>query len=92
MVLAAGVWSGNLLTALTGDCRWASVLQPRRGHLLELQRPQGMPPIGRGIMEMSYTKHYSSGTAHSGGSTAGKIDITFTATTSLSGSLLVRVP
>ena len=84
-ILAAGVWSGPLLSAVTGDARWSRLLQPRRGHLLELQRPEVMPPIRRGMMEMSYTKHYT--TAGDAGSD--EIDITFTATTSASGSLLV---
>ena len=110
-VVAAGVWSGGLLSSVTGQPRWAELLQPRRGHLLEVPRPDGMPLITRGMMEMSYTKHYSkvdvpprssdgslpphedlSSVRRSGAIadvTSDPVDITFTATTSASGSLLI---
>lgn len=55
-MVAAGVWSGELLSQATGEAAWAKTLQPRRGHLLELPRPEGMPVVKRGMMEMSYTK------------------------------------
>lgn len=55
-MVAAGVWSGELLSQATGEAAWAKALQPRRGHLLELPRPKGMPVVKRGMMEMSYTK------------------------------------
>ncbi|GFR51438.1 hypothetical protein Agub_g13730 [Astrephomene gubernaculifera] len=106
LVLAAGVWSGGLLAAATGQPGWAHLLQPRRGHLLELPRPEHMPPVVHGMMEMSYTKHYatsstaaphaaSSASASSPSSAVAsapseaEVDITFTATTSASGSLLI---
>lgn len=106
-IVAAGVWSGQLLAAATGQPAWQAALQPRRGHLLELQPPAGMPGVVRGLMELSYTSHYSSAGSHvaatSGGGAGGQsgtaaetsslqrqaVDITFTATTSASGSLLV---
>jgi hypothetical protein len=122
LVVAAGVWSGHLLAGASGDERWRSLLAPRRGHLLELARPEGMPPVQRGIMELSYTRHYAAAAAGpcpeeaalavaqalagpaealtdlfggraggSGGSDggAGRADITFTATTSATGTLLI---
>ncbi|KAG2442112.1 hypothetical protein HYH02_009601 [Chlamydomonas schloesseri] len=95
LVLAAGVWTGGLLAAATAEPQWQALLQPRRGHLLELPQPAGMPRVAHGIMEMSYTKHYAQAAA--GGAKAAasgpnhdeEVDITFTATTSASGTLLV---
>ena len=99
-VVAAGVWSGDLLAAATGQAHWFELFLPRRGHLLEIPRPPGMPLLGRGIMEMSYTKHYPPqqqaapaaalppGLSKAAGDKA-VVDITFTASTSASGSLLV---
>lgn len=56
VVLAAGAWSGHLLGSTTGDARWREVFKPRRGHLLELDPPAGMPPLHHGLMEMGYTQ------------------------------------
>ncbi|EFJ47144.1 oxidoreductase [Volvox carteri f. nagariensis] len=106
LVLSAGVWTGGLLSAATGDPVWAQLLQPRRGHLLEMPRPAAMPPVTHGMMEMSYTKHYatasapkaaapaasspsSSASSSSSASPREPADITFTATTGASGSLLI---
>jgi len=98
-VVTAGAWSGPLLSALTG-APYDRLLAPRRGHLLEVARPQGMPALKTGMMEMSYAKHYtlgnhggsstsssSSGSASGPGST--EVDITFTATQSAAGTLLL---
>ncbi|KAG2496417.1 hypothetical protein HYH03_005643 [Edaphochlamys debaryana] len=91
LVMAAGVWSGALLSGATGEPGWAALLQPRRGHLLELPQPAHMPRVAHGMMEMSYTKHYATGgSAKAGGQQGAEpVDITFTATTSASGSLLI---
>uniref|UniRef100_A0A383V6D9 FAD-dependent oxidoreductase domain-containing protein 1 n=1 Tax=Tetradesmus obliquus TaxID=3088 RepID=A0A383V6D9_TETOB len=96
VVVAAGVWSGQLLAAATGQQGWQQLLQPRRGHLLEMQPPAGMPRIHTGMMELSYTQHYSSSSEQSHGTAAGNssssskaVHITFTATTSASGTLLI---
>ncbi|GBF90631.1 hypothetical protein Rsub_03203 [Raphidocelis subcapitata] len=128
VVVASGVWSGHLLADASGDVRWRSLLAPRRGHLLELARPEGMPPVRRGIMELSYTRHYAPPGAGGGSSAeeaaaavaqalagpvpaaaapppppppvvgsdgtaadeaAGRVDVTFTATTSAAGTLLI---
>jgi hypothetical protein len=59
VVVAAGVWSGDLLSTITDNSSWRDAFAPRRGHLLELDRPVGMPAVKRGMMELSYTKHYS---------------------------------
>jgi glycine/D-amino acid oxidase-like deaminating enzyme len=48
VVVAAGVWSGQLLADATGQQGWRQLLQPRRGHLLEMQPPAGMPPLHTG--------------------------------------------
>lgn len=56
VVVAAGAWSGKLLGRITGNAAWQEVFEPRRGHLLELRPPAGMPPVRHGVMEMSYTQ------------------------------------
>jgi hypothetical protein len=56
LVLAAGVWSGQLLAAVSGDQRYSALLQPRRGHLLEVVPPAGMAAVRHGVMEAGYTK------------------------------------
>eukprot|EP00878_Enallax_costatus_P025085 GHUV01026806.1.p1 GENE.GHUV01026806.1~~GHUV01026806.1.p1 ORF type:complete len:441 (+),score=126.12 GHUV01026806.1:624-1946(+) len=104
VVVAAGVWSGQLLADCTSQTGWQRLLQPRRGHLLEMQPPAGMPRLNSGMMELSYTQHYSAAAeqqhaASTGPSPASSksignanmtaVDITFTATTSASGSLLI---
>jgi hypothetical protein len=48
VVVAAGVWSGQLLAGATGQPAWQQLLQPRRGHLLEIPLPDGMPPVHTG--------------------------------------------
>ncbi|KAK9830316.1 hypothetical protein WJX72_010961 [[Myrmecia] bisecta] len=97
VVVAAGAWTSKFLCAsLPGIAGgWATQFQPRRGHLLEFEAPEGMPPVRHGLMEMGYTKHYakgdqpaSQGHAHTPTGIEAA-DITFTATTSTSGSLLV---
>lgn len=96
LVLAAGVWTGGMLAGATGDPGWEALLQPRRGHLLEMPAPEGMPRVAHGMMEMSYTKHYATSSASSSSGAAAAaphaspdVDITFTATTSASGTLLL---
>ncbi|DBA78931.1 hypothetical protein WJX77_006610 [Trebouxia sp. C0004] len=85
VIVAAGAWSGHLLSTATGDDRWREVFKPRRGHLLELQLPAGMPPLRHGLMEMGYTQHlHKSGPLEDTGT-----DIAFTATPSTSGTCLV---
>ena len=54
--MAAGAWSGQLLAAATGDAVWGAAFRARRGHLLELAPPAGMPPLKHGLMEATYTK------------------------------------
>ncbi|KAJ9533393.1 hypothetical protein QJQ45_026374 [Haematococcus lacustris] len=125
-IVAAGAWSGELLSQATGQPCYQRALQPRKGHLLQLPRPQDMPPLSHGAMEMAYTKHYpaaaltsaptqaqqqpqqqqqqqqqqqhsdsqptavvSAGSSSCVQQSAHEIDITFTATTSADGSLLV---
>lgn len=103
VVVAAGVWSGQLLAAATGQPTWQQLLQPRKGHLLEVVPPAGMPLVHTGMMELSYTHHYSAtasaavsaaegpgeGVHVHAGSSHQPVDITFTATTSASGTLLI---
>lgn len=61
------MWTGPLLATALNRPAWSALLQPRRGHLLELPPPPGMPTLNHGVMEMSYTKHYSSGGSGGGG-------------------------
>lgn len=85
VVIAAGAWTGPFLAEQLGNPAWKELVQPRRGHLLEVPRPEAMPVLKHGLMEMGYTKHYA-GSASTSSSAA---DVTFTATTSISGSLLI---
>lgn len=102
VVLSSGAWAGEFLAQHLGLPVWASAILPRKGHLLEVVPPQGMPPLRRGLMETGYTKHYAAAVATNPAaaiSTAATppagvvavpaVDITFTATASASGSLLV---
>jgi glycine/D-amino acid oxidase-like deaminating enzyme len=61
VVVALGAWTGQFLASRSG-CdglkEWSDAVVPRRGHLLELPPPPRMPPLTRGVMEVSYTKHY----------------------------------
>lgn len=120
IVVALGAWSGTFLAQQLADVRWAGAFRPRRGLLLEMPRPEGMPAVAHGLMEVGYTQHYSrQGSAGGGdadelpgpaplapvgapaqrqrgksdadeeGQEEAGVDITFTATTSASGTLLV---
>lgn len=109
VVVAMGAWTSAFLAASLGDERWADAFRPRRGLLLEMPRPAGMPAVQHGLMELFYAQHYSprggqrGGLVEAAGAAAdtpqqahSKVDITFTATTSAAGTLLVgssrRVP
>jgi glycine/D-amino acid oxidase-like deaminating enzyme len=85
--VAAGVWSGEILSNSLSNERWKALLQPRRGHLIEIEQPQRMPSLKYGVMEVKYSRHYSQAAVPAAGSES--VDITFTATQSASGSLLV---
>lgn len=92
IVVAAGAWSGDWLAAQLGQESWRAAFAPRKGLLLELPRPNGMPPLRTGMMEAGYTRHYAGGgasTAEAAPGRGGRADITFTATTAASGKLLV---
>lgn len=91
IVVAAGAWSGQLLSAWLGDHAeqsdaWKERIVPRRGHLLVCftAPPTDTRQLRHGIMEAKYTHHYSKKGA------ADEYDITFTATeNALDGSLLI---
>jgi len=104
VVLASGAWAGDFLAQELDDPHWKQAILPRRGLLLEMPRPDSMPVLTRGLMEMGYTKHYSDSgkaaaaematvmTCASSSSHTPSVstpDITFAATTSASGTLLV---
>jgi hypothetical protein len=82
------VWSGELLAAATADNSWLATFAPRRGHLLVVDRPTGMPVLKTGMMEVAYTKYYG-GQSGMPGTDSDAFDIIFTATTSKNGQLLV---
>ncbi len=57
VVVAAGAWTAPFLAAQLGEgSGWGEAIKPRRGHLLEVARPDGMPEVQRGLMECGYTK------------------------------------
>lgn len=92
VVIAGGAWSSDFLAQQLKDNRWKGVIAPRMGQLLALTPPTDMPALTRGVMEMSYSKHYQEvGRKSAEGSPADESapDITFTATTSASGELLL---
>lgn len=96
VVMASGAWAGDFLARYMNNSHWASALLPRRGLLLEMPRPPSMPEIHRGLMEVGYTKHYNRDIYSSKlvvveekEETTVAADITFTATMSASGSLLI---
>ncbi|KAK9821274.1 hypothetical protein WJX74_007314 [Apatococcus lobatus] len=96
LVLAAGAWTGRLLdAALAVHPTWAPLFRPRRGHLLELQLPDSMPPLQHGLMEVSYTQHYArpskveAGVSRRAAVEGDQLGVTFTAAPSASGSLLL---
>jgi len=91
VVMASGAWAGEFLARYMNKSHWASALLPRRGLLLEMARPPSMPKIHRGLMEVGYTKHYDRDNRSKivEETTVAAPDITFTATMSASGSLLI---
>lgn len=66
VVVALGAWSGAFLAQQLADVRWAGAFRPRRGLLLEMPTPPGMPAVSHGLMEVSYTSHYSPTAGSSG--------------------------
>ena len=58
VVVAAGAWTGQLLAGMSQLAAqgWGQRLMPRRGNLLEVQPPPGMPPVRHGLMEAEYTQ------------------------------------
>uniref|UniRef100_A0A061SKG1 FAD-dependent oxidoreductase domain-containing protein 1 n=1 Tax=Tetraselmis sp. GSL018 TaxID=582737 RepID=A0A061SKG1_9CHLO len=90
-VVAAGAWTGRLLSEWLGDERWERAIGPRFGQLLELKPPPGMAELRSGLMESCYAKHYAEPSLARGPRHVpeGGCDITFTATTGAAGELLV---
>eukprot|EP00884_Botryococcus_braunii_P018100 jgi/Botrbrau1/4974/Bobra.0396s0004.1 len=86
IVIAAGTWTGALLNKLPGQTfDWEAQFAPRKGYLLVAKSPPGMPPLRHGLMESAYTKHYAPNSKEADGGP----QITFTATTGVSGCLLI---
>jgi glycine/D-amino acid oxidase-like deaminating enzyme len=100
VVMAAGAWSGDFLSTELGDPRWKSVFRARKGHLVEIpisdfltQEGYGAsngPLLRHGLMEFGYSRHYCRpSTDVTLTNNDMETDVTFTATTSASGSLLL---
>uniref|UniRef100_A0A1D2A4F4 FAD-dependent oxidoreductase domain-containing protein 1 n=1 Tax=Auxenochlorella protothecoides TaxID=3075 RepID=A0A1D2A4F4_AUXPR len=107
VVLAAGAWSGALLEASWPDAwaAWAGELAPRRGLLLDLPWPRGLPTLHTGTMEMEYARHYlprpaatlgtpfpqagGAGAAADRNLASPAVSISFTATRGAAGRLLL---
>ena len=53
--MAAGAWTGHLLADSLGEEHLREAFVPRKGHLLEISSPAGMPPLRHGLMELGYT-------------------------------------
>jgi glycine/D-amino acid oxidase-like deaminating enzyme len=100
--VAAGAWSSTLLSSWLGSDDWTNMIVPRRGHLLVVrpgqQRTGQQRFLIHGIMESSYSKHYTSvsGDEERGSDRSDprdpqtQYDVTFTATeTSADGTLLI---
>jgi len=87
VVVAAGAWSGGWLARALGDAAWEEAVTPRRGHLLELDPPEGVAQLTRGVMEVEYSQHYQEGGSNS--IMRSETDVTFTATRSAAGKLLL---
>jgi hypothetical protein len=88
-----GVASSDLIARSFYDDFYKDLLFPCAGHLLEIDYPVGLQPLTHGLMEALYTRHYCQrGRAKAAGET-GKVpdgaDVTFTATTSQRGTLLL---
>ena len=81
IIVALGAWTGPFLARCLSDNVFLDIIKPRRGHLLEIY-DSGVS-LRYGLMEMGYTKHYSSE------NDATSLDITFTATQSIHGSILI---
>ena len=59
-MIAAGAWSGKIISdALASSpataTEWEGALRPRKGHLLDVPMPAGMPPLRHGLMEIGYS-------------------------------------
>jgi len=100
VVVAGGAWTGGLLAdaleradGAAAAASWRAFFAPRRGHLLEVEPGAArLPaPLRRGVMELSYARHYkdagregAGGGEESGGSGGGGGggggEVTFTAT------------
>jgi glycine/D-amino acid oxidase-like deaminating enzyme len=94
--VCAGAWSSTLISSWLRDIDhdlaqlWKNKIVPRRGHLLTVRPahsqtfPRGFCCLNHGIMESSYSKHYSSSRGED------EYDVTFTATEDHSnGTLLI---
>lgn len=53
-MLSAGALSGDLLAVALQNERWRNVIQPRKGHLLELVQDNIV--LNNGLMEIGYAK------------------------------------
>lgn len=97
-VVAMGAATGHFISDSFGDKMYSELLHKRWGLLLRLPYPQYLPqgsqPLQHGVMESSYTQHYSqerdtTSSSSDAGLPAGVSDVTFTACTAADGQLLL---
>lgn len=97
-VVAMGAASGNFIADSFGDKMYSEILHKHWGLLIRIpyphSLPQGCEPLQHGIMEASYTRHYSQHSVSDSASgnaalPAGVADLTFTACTGAGGQLLL---
>lgn len=88
VIVAAGAWSAEVMASLWRGQGGTTVVlpgRPRRGHLLVIPAPVGMPPLQRGVMESEYTAHYT----EENGTDSEREPVVFTATRGGLGEILV---
>jgi hypothetical protein len=85
-VVAIGCQSSQLIFSSFRDTLYQEMITPRCGFLVELPYPSGAAALRHGIMEASYALHYRDSDLPNA---ATDMDITFTASSSCTGTLLL---
>jgi hypothetical protein len=88
VVIAMGCASGQIVYTSVRDALYRDIIQPRCGFLVETPYLPGMQRLRHGIMEAAYTKHYAKDDSCEADGNH-DLDITFTASSGPSGTLLV---
>eukprot|EP00892_Ulva_mutabilis_P007186 jgi/Ulvmu1/483/UM001_0491.1 len=93
-VIAMGCASAQVIADSFYDQMYSQLLRKRWGLLLELPYPDGVAPLRHGTMDVSYMGHYAAEAPAAQHSTTSPLpegvqDVTFTASTSTDGMLLL---